>query len=100
MTPTPTVNLSNEYAFGELQSLGQIINGAMPIIFSIAALSVVIYFLIGAVKFITSSGDKNAVAGARDMIVHAIIGFILLMLLFLIMEFIPQFFNLNLPIFQ
>lgn len=92
--------LKDDYAFGELQSLGQIINGAMPVFFSIAALSVVIYFLIGAVKFITSSGDKNAVASARNMIVHAIIGFILLMLLFILLEFIPQFFNLDLPIFQ
>ena len=93
-------NLSQDYAFGDLQSLGQIINGAMPLFFSIAALSVVIYFLIGAVKFITSSGDKNTVASARNMIVHAIIGFILLMLLFLILQFIPQFFNLDLPVFQ
>lgn len=92
--------LSEDYAFGGLQSLGQIINGAMPLFFSIATLSVVIYFLVGAVKLITSSGDKNAVASARNMIVHAIIGFILLMLLFILLEFIPQFFNLNLPIFQ
>ncbi len=92
--------LKEDYAFGNLESLGQMINYAMPLFFAIAALSVVIYFVVGAVKLITSGGDKNAVASARNMIVHAIIGFILLMLMFIILQFIPQFFNLNVKLFQ
>lgn len=94
------VNLKNEYAFGDLTSFGKILSDAMPIVFSVAILSVTIYFIIGAFKFLTSGGDKNAVTGAREMIIHSLIGFMLLILLFLIVEFIPQILGLDLRVFQ
>ena len=58
----------------------------MPI-FEIAAFLVIIYFLIGAFKYLKAGGNKEDVEGGKQMITHAIIGFVLLMLSFLVLQF-------------
>lgn len=93
-------DLSQQYAFGHINSLGEAISYLIPFAFSIAAVAVVFYLLIGALRFILSGGDKGAIEGARNMITHAIIGFILLMLLFVIMQFVPQILGINFSIIK
>lgn len=87
------VDLGKEFPFGDILSLGQGFNRLVMPVFEIAGVAVVIYLLIGGVKYMTSGGDKNAVASAQQMITHAIIGFVLLVLLFLIVQFVPEFFG-------
>lgn len=70
------------------QNLGSGLGLLVKPAFSIAGLALVIYFLIGAFKWVSSGGDKEAVSGARKMITHAIVGFVLLMLAFMIFQFI------------
>lgn len=82
------VAIGQEYAFGWITNLGQGVNLLVVPAFSIATLSVVIYFLIGAFKWLSSGGDKEALEGARRMITHSIIGFIILMFAFLILQFL------------
>ena len=68
--------------------MGQATSRLVIPVFSIAAAAVVIYFLLGAFKYLSSGGNKEAVAGARGMITHAIIGFLILMFAFLILQFL------------
>jgi hypothetical protein len=82
--------LTNKFAFGGLNSLGEGIGRLIPPAFSLAAVALVLYILIGGFKYMTSGGDKNAVASARAMITHAIIGIALLIMLFLILAILPQ----------
>ncbi len=82
------VNIGEKFGFGDIQSLGQATDKIVDPIFSFVAALVVIYFLWGAFKFLSSKGDKEAVAEARGMITHAIIGFIILMFAFLILQFL------------
>lgn len=82
------VDIGKNYAFGGIKSLGEGAGLLVTPAFSIATLAVIIYFLIGAFKYLTSGGDKDAIAGARAMITHAIVGFILLMFAFLIFQFL------------
>lgn len=89
------MDLSKYYAFGQFDTLGKILSRLLPVIFSIAGIGVVFYFLIGALRIITSGGNKEAIAGARNMITQAIVGFVLLMLVFLIALFIPQVLGLK-----
>lgn len=93
------VDIGTEYSFGDIPSLGEGVNRLVDPTFSLATAVVIIYFLIGAFKFLTSGGDKEAVASARNMITHAIIGFIILIFVFIILQFIPQFFGLNFTLF-
>lgn len=81
------VKIKDQFAFGNISSLGEGIDRLVAPVFSLATLLVVIYFLIGAVKLIISGGDKEAINSARAMITHAIIGFVILMFAFLILQF-------------
>lgn len=91
-TPTP-VDLEKNYGFGNIPTLGEGFNRLVTPTFTIAGIAVGIYLIIGAIKFITSGGDKEAISSARAMITHAIIAYVLLMLIFIIMKFVPEFFG-------
>lgn len=82
------VDISKTYAFGDIATLGQGLNRLIEPAFAIAALGVISYFLIAGFKYISSSGEKEALAEARQMITHSIIGFIMLLMLFLVVEFL------------
>lgn len=99
-TPTPIgTNLQTTYDFGNVGSLGEAINKLVVPAFSIATTAVVIYFLVGGFIWLTSGGDKEGTGKAREMITHAVIGFLLLMFIFLILQFIPEFFGFDFTIF-
>lgn len=89
------IDLGQNYGFGNINSLAEGFGRLIGPAFTIATIAVVFYLLIGAFKYLTSGGDKNAVGEAQKMIIHAIIGFILLMAMFLVLQFIPEFFGLK-----
>ncbi len=93
-------DLSVEYPFGHIKSLSEGIGYLITPALSIAGLAVLLYFIFGAFKLVFSGGDKNAVAEARGMIVHSIIGFILLLLMFAIYAVVPQLLGINLRVIQ
>lgn len=88
-------NIGENYAFGGIPSLGEGFNNLILPGFSLAATLVTIYFIIGAFKWLTSGGDKNALSGARSMITHAIIGFMLLIFMFLVVQYLPKLLDLG-----
>lgn len=92
--PQPTANIANEFdlSYG---SLSTFVSTLTPIAFSIAAVMVMFYFIIGAFELITSQGDKGHIVSARAKIYHSIIGFVLLILIFLIMQYLPQALKLS-----
>lgn len=89
MNPPPA-DLTNEYAFADLKSLGETLGFIALPAFSIAVVAVIFYFLIGAFRWMNSGGNKENVQKARDMITHAIIGLLLLILMFLILQYLPE----------
>lgn len=76
------------FGFGGITSLGDAVSRLVTPAFSVAAAAVIIYFLMGALKFLMSGGNKEEVAAGRNMITHAIIGFIILIFAFLILQFL------------
>lgn len=95
------VDISKEYGFGDIGTLGEGIDRLVTPAFSIAATAVVIYFIYAAFKYTTSGGDKDAVGEAQKMITHSIIGFVLLMFLFLVMNFLFfRLFGANIQLFK
>ncbi|MBI2039677.1 hypothetical protein HYT18_01265 [Candidatus Microgenomates bacterium] len=56
--------------------------------FAAAAVAVILYFLFGAFFYLRSAGDKEEIQNARNMMTHAIVGFILLIFAFLILQFL------------
>lgn len=77
------------------RSVGDVISNALMIVFIAAALAVLVYLIIGAFKWITSGGDKDAIGKARGTIVNALIGLAILALAFFITVLFGQILNIN-----
>lgn len=86
--PEKGVQIGDCFGFGQFSSLGDIISKLVAPIFSIAASLVIIYFLWGAFKILQSGGNKEEIAGGRQMITHAIIGFMILIFVFFVLPFL------------
>ncbi|RJQ38424.1 hypothetical protein C4559_01395 [Candidatus Microgenomates bacterium] len=85
-------NILCNLSFG---NVGPII-GKLIIIVLILAIIISLFFLIyGGIKWITSGGDKTAVEGARNHIVAAIVGLIIALLAFFIINFIGGLFGID-----
>ena len=89
------VNLADNYAFGSVKSLGQLIGYLVPLGLTLGGIMVSIYILLGAFDLIISWGDKNAIASARNKILHGIVGLVLLIAMFVVLKFLPTALGLN-----
>lgn len=72
-----------------------ILSNALNIAFIVAAVLVLFFLIFGAFKWITSGGDKDAVAGARKTIVNALIGLAILALAVVIVTVVGRVLNIN-----
>lgn len=77
------------------KNLSDFITAAIRLAFIIALIAVLIMLVWGAVQWIFSGGDKEAVAGARNRIIHALIGLAILAVTFAIVNFAGQFVGIN-----
>lgn len=84
------VNLKSQYEFGNYSTLGQALDTLIPVLFMVAGVSVTFYLLLGAVRFITSGGDKEKINSGKYMIIHAVIGIVLLIVMFLFIQFFTK----------
>lgn len=95
----PVCNLSAA-KFGAL--LGNIIN----LIFIIAIIAALFYLIYGGIKWLTSEGDKSSVEAARQHIIAAIVGLIIVFMSYFILNVVVTFFtgtglgNIQLPSLQ
>jgi hypothetical protein len=64
---------------GVLSQIAPIISGAVQILLIIAGLAAFIMLLMGGFKWITSEGDKGKIEGARNQIIQALIGLIVVL---------------------
>ena len=74
-----------------LKGLECIFSRILNIVVQLAGLAVFIMLLIGGWQFLTSGGEKQAVAKARGTLTHAILGLTLLIASWFIMKFISTF---------
>jgi len=72
-----------------------IISTLVNILFIIATVIFVFIFIIGAFQWITSGSDKGKLAEARGRITHAIIGLLVLLLIFVIAQFVNALLGIN-----
>ncbi len=85
---TVPVDIGAFFGFGHITSLGEGTSKLVMPIFSIATFLVILYFLLGAFRYLKAGESKEEVEAAKKMISHAIVGFIILMFAFLILQFL------------
>ncbi len=72
-------------------SIGAAIGGLISFIFVLAAIIALIFLLIGGIRWITSGGDKSNIEGARDSIIAAIVGLVIIFLSYVILNVVLHF---------
>jgi len=73
---------------GMQTDLGNLINSILTYVLGIAGVIVVIYLIMGGFKYITSGGSEKAVGEAKNTILYAIIGLIIIIAAFAIKSYI------------
>lgn len=66
------------------KTIGDAISNFLTIALTVAVLLVLVMLIIGAYEWITSGGDKEAVAKARNRIINALVGLVVLAVAFAI----------------
>jgi len=72
--------------------VGQLISAILPIVLGIAGFVTVIIIIISGLQFITSSGNPEAAGTARNRLIFAIIGFVVIILSFAVLQIVNQIF--------
>jgi lipopolysaccharide export LptBFGC system permease protein LptF len=85
-------------AFGRSKlglDLGELIGDILPYIFAAASIGLLVYLVLGGFQFMTSRGDPKAAQGAQGKITNAIIGFIIVIFAYVIVQLFGQVFGLQ-----
>lgn len=77
-----------------LGCLGAVILRVLNAVFFFLGAIVVIYLIFGALKFVVSGGDPKAVTSAKNTMTYAIFGLVIILLSFLVLNFIGNFLGL------
>src|SRR3989344_447032 len=64
---------------GVISSINSLISGGVTLILIVAGLVAFVYLLLGGIKWITSGGDSAQVEAARNQVIHALIGIIVVL---------------------
>lgn len=89
-----TTNVSNSTSVNvgfQIPSLPDIISFLIKFFFFIAGLAALIFLLLGAFSWVTSSGDKEAVKKAQDKIQAAVVGLVVIVLVLAVIVTLEQF---------
>lgn len=72
--------------------VSQVLSEIIPIVLGLAGFVTVIVIVISGIQFITSSGNPEAAGAARSRLIYAIIGFVVIILAFVILQVINSVF--------
>ena len=81
---------------GGINVVRTIIQWGITVLFVTATVLALIFLIWGGIQWITSSGDKAKIEGARKRIIFSIIGLVLVFLSFMIINIIGDFFKVDL----
>jgi hypothetical protein len=87
-----TINTSNIPGY---KTIGAFISAALTMIFIIALIAVLVMLVWGALQWIFSGGEKDAVASARNRILHALIGLAVLAVAIALVSLASSFVGVN-----
>lgn len=80
-------------------NIGSVIGDILPYIFSAAGIALLIYLLIGGLQMMTSRGDPKAMQSAQAKITNAVIGFVIVLLAFIIVRLLSRVLGLENTLF-
>lgn len=83
---------------GAKTSVGDIVSMAIPWIFTIAGMVLLVYLIFGGLSMMMSRGDPKQVEGAKSHITNALIGFIIIFIAYWVVQLFGLVLGLNGPL--
>lgn len=74
-----------------IPSLADVVSFLIKFLFFFAGLAALLYLLLGAMSWVTSSGDKEAVKKAQDKIQAAVVGLVIIVVALVLIATLEQF---------
>jgi hypothetical protein len=69
-------------------SISNVVKAIINILSAIVGVAAVIMIILGGMKYVTSNGDANNIAGAKNTIIYAIVGLIVVAMAQVIVHFV------------
>ncbi len=88
----PPKNVPN----GGLDYLGKVLSNGLTMFMTVGIILCLIFIVWSGVQWATSSGDKNKLASARGRITWAIVGLVIILLVFFILNVVGKLFGVKL----
>lgn len=79
---------------------GRIISAVIGIFLFLGVVMALFHLILGAYKWLTSSGDKTKLETAREQIVQALVGLLLLASIWAVITLVTTFLGIQFPIFK
>ena len=86
--------LGDSFAFTETNQLGPLISKIVGILIAVSAILFLFYFIWGGIQWLSSSGEKTAVASAEQKLTAAFIGLIIVLASWAIFSLVKYMFGL------
>jgi len=88
---TPFVDpLSNKFP-----NIASVVNQAMPLVFAIAGIILLVYLVWGGFDYMTAMGDPEKAGAGRARITNAIVGFVIIFIAFWLTQILKYLFNIT-----
>lgn len=88
-------NLSPSSGAAAVGLFSKLIQSLVSTLIIVAAVVFFFMFLIGAIKWITSSGDKAQIEGARGTILNALVGLVIVFSIFALLTLLEKLFGIK-----
>lgn len=72
----------------DLSGQGGVVAKVVNILFTIAGIAAVIAIIVGGVRYILSQGNEKSIEGAKNTVLYAVVGLIIVVLAFAIVNFV------------
>ncbi len=95
-----TIAAPKELPQGGLPFLGKVLGNFITLMIVLAVISVVIVIVWSGTQWIRSGGDKSKLQAARSRLTWAVVGLLIVLLAFFIINVIGYFFNVPLLKFK
>lgn len=76
-------------------AVGSIVSGTMGVMFIASFAMAFAYLVFGGVQWITSGGDKASLEAARNKIIHALVGLVIVASTWAVITLVAEFFGLK-----
>lgn len=71
-------------------NINQIVRNVVNVLLWVVGIASVIMLIVGGIRYVVSAGDQNAVQGAKNTILYALVGLIVAFLAFALINFVIE----------